>query len=388
MVRTSVLILLGMTLQLPGANDQRDCPPSARKVVGALRSLYPPVESLGQGDPIPRRGAAVPGMHDPIFGATTEVRGTGEVILNAGELSAGTAIPTLRISATVFPYPDFEGQIVQSGGRDFRVLDVGLRTLERDRPSLDDAYSSFQPETGPLRSVRIVPEGARRQAIEKITAFRDAAHRRVLAVYQSEKSHYLQPEDFRSLDRVRLSEQNSHVFVVLGNGGRAPDSLSPTDFEGSLLLTIQLSYLGSHHPAIPSRVQAHQFPESTLPHVYRIRNPEIRAAAEARLGELAARARVAEITRYARFGEVPGNVHARMLLSLFERASDPISGVDVLLINVDAATREQFARYRFSLVGALETDPLSPVPEFLMSLDVHSQAFRDTVADLRRRASQ
>lgn len=294
-----------------------------------------------------------------------------------------------RRSKTNYPYTSWIGTKVVDDGKSYHLFNFGLQNLVADALDLRREFVEKRLRY-PDDSIEFRSVGMRKKTLQILHKFRWTIHDSVLDIYRRWKSDYLSESALEELKLPNKGSDNHDVFAIFDTPSKPFEELTEAEIKEYLLVTIEVFYsfggqilrpsiLWDLHQTSPSRVFG------SMPFEFRLNGEAGRKFKNAFDRKFRNR-KLAEFIRYGKISNLPRSAHVTMLLQAFETAQR--RGVDTIVISVDSKTREMFeGPFRFSLFAELPTGQ-SVEPEFLLHLDVHSEDFQKTLADLRAQVQQ
>jgi hypothetical protein len=266
-----------------------------------------------------------------------------------------------EVTQSYFPYNPFLGEQMTVNGSTYTITDIGPRQKRADVTFINKAFEEAQTPYRNWQNIDLIFTGNKKQAEETLDRLRNGIFNKVE----------------RDLLIVNLvGDQigmNSDTLVVLKGVHSDLAHISTDEFTEKALLTATLTRLDSISFVLPSSVMEMQ---STL---YENRLPKVSKNGK--------NSRIGVISHYAKFGAVAPQVHAMMIMRIFELAKDPLAPIDVLLVTANSRTKKLFSKYRFREISYLNTGK-DGEGEYLMYLETKADDFQKTYRELIERTER
>jgi hypothetical protein len=276
----------------------------------------------------------------------------------------------------------FMAEVWEFKGQQYHYVDVGYPNLQYESNLISEVVADHMIDH-PKEDLTVLYKPNLVMLRSAINRFRWALHRAVIASYSDEKE-YLTKADLRLLVETNVASQNNDVYGLL-NYQRTEDlsSLSQEEIQKRLAATIQITYFGNRHflkPTLREILRSKDFvtprlqSDDLLPFEFRV-PPAVRPKYRAQLAKDFDVTKMAEITRFAKFSNMPTEVHFRFLYKVFFSAMR--HGVRTIVISTDDKTSRLFKRYGFKLYSRLPT--ASGAPEYLYYMQLPGRDFLNLV---------
>lgn len=282
------------------------------------------------------------------------------------------------------PATVFRTEVWRAQNREFKFVDVGFKSLERDSLLIHRAilwHIRNHPNATMFVEFSPVQSAYRSWLQQHRWSFHDA----VLSEYFKAKG-YLKDVDRYLLELPNRRSSNNDVFGILSHHLENRDESGLAPPAGDLLLSIQLSYFGNRNffePSAPelsgSSIQGPVRPGENFPFEYRLDSSQRVEFLSGLYGRFDMH-RTAEVTRYARFAKVPWSIHSRLLERTLMTAV--ARGMRTLLVSADSSTERLFRRYGFRRYAELPTRQ-NMAREYLMYLEMPSHEYDRFLSYLR-----
>jgi len=298
-------------------------------------------------------------------------------------------VQTRPVFQSQFPYPELLGEVWSLKDEQFRFFNVGSRLLLKDadpRELADTLTKAVAENPGKNIQVPLDPHWALGR--EMINERQQWATTKGVDHYEQRKS-YLSSEDQSDLRfHDRDAKNQNDLLVLTRDTDKDPLSMTAKEFYESTAAIVRIArWTGDEHWFAPM-VQGGHISQHELPHAPRVR-PELAPLLKGLWERLYFNKgiRVAEISRLNRFSQFPDPVFDAFLLKMFETAKVPGAEIDLLIFECDEKTGRRFRQksspfHRFQKLARISEDG-AEMNEYLMYLDTHSEAFTETLNEMR-----
>jgi hypothetical protein len=313
-----------------------------------------------------------------------------QYVLNRNKIKENSSTIDLPAIESGFPYPEFLGEtwFWKDGDQPeqrYRFANVGFRQMKRDWPSIESAVQTGLENNESNLVMTLNPQMVLGRSI--LETWRKWNSQKVTDVYKKRKNYLALDDLYHLRETDKAQAQTDEYLVLMKDQGLLPIEMTSQQYEENLMAVVRLVRMEQNDPYFPSSVFGSWKGGLRLPVTERNEISNVgKMLDDALNGLVLAGKRVAEISRYVRFHDFPEPIRDAFLKNLFELSVRPQDPIDILIISVDAKTRNLFGpRYRFKDLIPLNDGDRSKA-EYVMYLDTNSEEFNETLSELRDRS--